>query len=99
QMVLELARHRTLDGPVPGVVHSGRELVDEQLPVHVEELDGENARVLELIEEPPDELLRRGLEPLDRTGRGSEAAAKDPAGMVVLDQGPARGRAVAAPDP
>src|SRR4249920_3568561 len=97
-MVLELARDRALDGPVTGVVHSGRELVDEQFPMNVEELDGEDTRVLELVEELPDELLRRGLEPLRHTGRGSEAVAQDPTVVVVLDQWPARGRTVAPPD-
>jgi hypothetical protein len=94
-MVLELARRRALDGPVTGVVHSGRELVDEQLAVDVEELDGEDTHVLELVEELPDEPLRRGLEPLGHTWSGSEAAAQDPAVVVVLDERPARGCGVA----
>ncbi len=99
EMVLELARDRALDGPVTGVVHAGRELVDEQLSVHVEELDGEDTHVLELVEELPDEPLRRGLEPLGHARRRSEAAAQDPAVVVVLDQRPARGCAVAAARP
>ena len=43
----ELARRRGIEGPVPAVVGPRRQLVDEQLAVGNEQLDGQNADVVE----------------------------------------------------
>src|SRR5690606_4565618 len=51
QVVLELARLRALDRPVPAVVHAGRDLVGEQIDAVVEELEREHADVVELLED------------------------------------------------
>ncbi len=61
-MVLELARLRTLDRPVPAVVHSGRDLVREQSTVEVEQLDAADADVVERVEQRHDARFRRGLQ-------------------------------------
>src|SRR5207245_7251071 len=66
------------------------------LAMNVEELDGEAARVLELVEELPGEPLGGALELLGQDGRRGVAAPEDPAGVVILDERPARSRAVAA---
>ena len=58
-MVLELARLRALDRPVPGVVHARRDLVREQLAADLEQLDREHADVVEVVEERRGD--RRGL--------------------------------------
>ena len=57
EVVLELAGDRALDGPVPGVVHTGRELVRQQRSAHVEQLDRQDADVVELGEQLRDDLL------------------------------------------
>ena len=51
QVVLELARDRALDRPVTRVVHARRHLVREQLAADLEQLDGEHADVVEVVEE------------------------------------------------
>src|SRR5690606_2830863 len=51
QVILELTRYRTLDRPVPRVVHARRHLVGEQRTAGVKELDGEHASVVEAVEQ------------------------------------------------
>src|SRR6266540_5258664 len=94
-MVLELARHGAFDGPVAGVVDTRRQLVDEELAADVEQLDGEDAGVRELVEELACDLLPGVLESCGHVGRGPEAPAEDAVGVMVLDEGPARRGAVA----
>src|ERR1700733_1197970 len=53
QVILELARDRALDGPVAGVMHPRRHLVGYQPPPPHEELDGEDAGVMEVPQHPP----------------------------------------------
>jgi hypothetical protein len=58
-MLLELGRHRAIDGPVPAVVRPHRQLVHEQLAsVGFEQLDGQHAHHTELTCYPQRELLR-----------------------------------------
>src|SRR5688572_28858842 len=82
-MVLELARVRALDRPVPGVVHAGSELVREKVAADLEELEGEDAHVAELVEQARRELLRLRLR---RVRRPSERTAQDAALVHVLDE-------------
>src|SRR6266511_2650527 len=76
-MVLELARHGAFDGPVTGVVDTRRQLVDEELAADVEQLDGEDAGVRELVEELACDLLPGVLESCGHVGRGPEAPAEE----------------------
>ena len=56
-MVLELAGDRTVDPPVPRVVRTHREFVDQHTLVGVEHLDGEHADDTELTSDPQRRLL------------------------------------------
>ena len=67
-MVLELARDGAVDRPVPGVVDARRELVREQPPVDLEQLDGQHADVAERVQKLARDLLCLRLR---RVGRGS----------------------------
>ena len=69
-MVLELARLRAVDRPVRRVVHARRELVREQPAADVEELDREDADVVELVEQ------RRADGPPPRPAARSRAGAR-----------------------
>ena len=82
-MVLELARLSAVDRPVTGVVHPRCELVREQLPADVEELDREHAHVSELVEEVPGNLLRRALR---RIGSGRTGDRENSTAMLVLGE-------------
>ncbi len=93
-MVLELARDGTLDGPVPRVVHPGRDLVGEQRALDVEELDRQHADVVEIVEQARRELLAARLERIVDGGGRRTAHPQDPVLVVVLDEGPAAHRAV-----
>src|SRR5690606_29459458 len=59
-----LARHGTLDRPMPRVVHSRGHLIREQGAVRVKELDGQHAAVLEPVEQRVEPAFGR---PLQRT--------------------------------
>ena len=96
QVVLELARHGAVDRPVPGVVHPGRELVREQPPADLEELDGEDADVVE---------RRRGAwrrspppPPAAGPGAGARDTRRMPLTMDVFAHRPEACLAVAAAD-
>ena len=82
-MVLELARRRSFDRPVAGVVHAGRELVREQLAADVEELERQHADVAERVEQARAVLL--GLR-LRRVRGGRARGAQDPVLVHVLDE-------------
>src|SRR6188508_1782845 len=86
-MVLELARLRTVDRPVPAVVHPGRELVREEVAPGLEELDGKHADVAELVEQARRYLLGLAL-PGIRRRRARHG--QDPAAMLVLVERPVR---------
>ena len=75
QMVLELRRHRALDGPVPRVVGPGGDLVDHQDPSGPEELHREHARRPRRSPPPP----ARGRGPA-RPRRGAGGPARGPRG-------------------
>ena len=80
QVILELARLGAVDRPVPGVVHARSELVRQELPAGVEELDREHADVAELVEETRRDLLRltlwRSPARARETRRGSRRGAR-----------------------
>jgi len=67
-MVLELARVRTSIDQWPECARPGASSVDDSSRVHVEELDGEDAHVLELVEQLPGEALSRAPELLRQGG-------------------------------
>ena len=92
-VILELARHRAVDRPVARVVDARRELVREQPPLDLEQLDGQHADVAERVEELRRDLL--GLT-LRRAGRGSARDRQDPASVLVLGERVEGGLAVAA---
>ena len=94
-MVLELARRRALDRPVPAVVHTRSELVREQPAADVEELEREDADVAELVEQSRRVVLGLGLR---RVGRRRARAPQDPVLVHVLDERVERGLARAAAD-
>src|SRR6187455_2425350 len=80
-MVLELARLRAVDRPVPAVVHARRELVREEVAPGLEELDGQHADVAELVEQPRRYLLGLALWGIRRR---RARHGQDPAAMLVL---------------
>src|SRR6185436_20948256 len=57
-VVFELAGFRALDGPMPRVVNARRHLVGDELAARDEELDGEDADIVEVIEQPARGALR-----------------------------------------
>ncbi len=79
QVILELAGDRALDGPVAGVMHARRHLVGDQPAALHEELDGEDAGVMEVPQHPPQVT---GGAPLpaaaDRRARASAAGRRAP---------------------
>ena len=83
QVVLELARLRALDRPVTGVVHARRDLVRQQLPADVEQLEREHADVLELVEDLRRIRLGDGLR---RVRSGCTRRPQDPVLVHVLDE-------------
>ena len=94
-MILELARDRPVDRPVARVVDARCKLVREQPAVDLEQLEGEHPDVVELLEEPADELLGLRL----RCGDGRRPrAAQDAVAVHVLGEGPEAGLAVSAAD-
>ena len=96
EMVLELARLRAFDRPVPGVVHAGRDLVREQVAADVEQLDREHPDVVELGEESGRDGRAARLQRVVEAGRRCVAHAEDAVGVLVLDERPARDGAVGA---
>ena len=98
QVVLELARLRAFDRPVPAVVHPRRDLVREQRAVDVEQLDTADADVVERVEQRADARFRLRLQRVVVPARGCPGDAQDAVAVLVLDDGPAarlaaRGRA------
>ena len=84
-MVLELARLRTVDRPVRGVVDARGVLVRKQPTGHLEQLHGEHADVAERVEKRGADLLRFALRSVrgGRTGHAQDAVEVD-----VLADGP-----------
>ena len=77
-MILELARHRAFDRPVPGVVHARRDLVGEELAADVEELDATHADVVERRRAAARmHASARRLQRVVETGRGRARQAQD----------------------
>ncbi len=72
-MVFELARHRSLDGPVAGIVDPRCEFVGQQLIAANEQLERQDAHVVEMFEETPDVVFCLGRE-CRRVDRGSRRA-------------------------
>ena len=72
-VVLELAGVGALDGPVAGVVHARRHLVGDELAALHEELDGEHADVVEVLEQLARRALRLARERGVAVGRAREA--------------------------
>ena len=87
QMVLELTGERAFDGPVAGVVDARRHFVGEQAAILFEKFDGEDADVLELVENAARGFFGGALDGGIESRRGSQGEAEDAASMVVLDQG------------
>ncbi len=85
QVVLELARRGAVDRPVPRVVDARRELVGEQPPLDLEELDGEDADVVERVEKGGADLLCFALRRIARRGARD---AQDALAVQVLADGP-----------
>ena len=83
-VVLELARNGAVDRPVTRVVDARRKLVREQLPIDLEQLDGQHTDVAELIEELRRDLLGCALQSVSRR---SARDCEDPAAVLVLGEG------------
>ena len=88
-MVLELARLRAFDRPVPAVVHPRRDLVREQRALDVEELDTTDADVVERVEQREDARFRLRLQRTVVPASGCPGDAQDAITVLVLDDGPA----------
>ncbi len=95
-MVLELARDRAFDRPMPRVVHPGCDLVGEEVAADVEQLDTAHADVVEVVEQGPDRGEGAGLKRVVEIGRGCEGQAENAVTVVILDRGPTCDLAVAA---
>ena len=93
-MVLELARLGAVDRPVGRVVDARRELVGQQAPPDVEQLDREDADVAELVEQQRADPL--GL-CLGRPGGRRPRDAQDPVAVDVLCDRPESRLAVSCP--
>ena len=65
------------------VVHARRKLVGEQLVTDLEQLDGEDPDVPEVVEEPAGDRLARGLERGGNGRGGRTRRAQDPAGAAL----------------
>src|SRR6185437_12984132 len=61
-VILELARHGALDGPVPGIVHARGHLIRDEASRTHEEFDREHAHVAEMHEHAPEMTLRETLQ-------------------------------------
>jgi len=96
QVVLELARLRALDRPVPAVVHARRHLVRDQRVADLERLERQHADVAQRLHQPRhrDRRLRfeRGVQLRGRRDGGDQDAAD----VVVLDERPAADLALGA---
>ena len=86
QMILELTGERAFDGPVTGVVDARGHFVGEQAAVLFEKFDGEDADVLEFVENAARGFFGGALDGGIESRGGSEGEAEDAAAMVVLDQ-------------
>ncbi|MND90312.1 hypothetical protein D3C80_823890 [compost metagenome] len=67
-MVLELAALGAFDGPVAGVVHARGDLVGLQAAVDFEELEGQHADIVELLEHAAGVVFGQALEQMIFTG-------------------------------
>ena len=79
QMVLELAGHATLDGPMSRVMHARRHLVRDEASLDDEELDGQHPDVLERAHDALDIGSGGALE--SRGGVRRKPVAQDAAGV------------------
>ena len=95
---LELAGLGALDRKVTGVVDARRDLVREEVAVSLEELEREDADMIELHEQRRDRIARARREPLTHVRSGRVGAEEDPAAVHVLDERVGRGGAVEADD-
>ena len=86
QMIFELAGECTFDRPVTGVVDARRHFVGEEFSILFEEFDGENADVLEFVEDGACSLLGGALDCRIEMRRGSERETKDSAAMMIFDE-------------
>ncbi|MNP05627.1 hypothetical protein D3C76_975820 [compost metagenome] len=93
QVVLELAALGAFDGPVPGVVHARGDLVGLQAAVHLEELEGQHADVVQLLQHAAGVVFRQRLQRMVRAGHGE---AQDAVHVGVVHQRVAAHLAVAA---
>ncbi len=91
QVVLELARLRAFDRPVPAVVHPRRDLVCEQRAADIEQFDTADADIFERVEQRKDARFRLCLQRAVVAARGCPGAAQDAVAVLVLDDGPAAG--------
>ncbi len=93
QVLLELARHRAVDGPVAGVVGAHRQLVDPhrggavRLP-RLEQLDGEDPRDAEPLRHRDGDAARLGVHGRVEVGRGRDDLRADAVALDGLDDGP-----------
>ena len=87
QVVLELAGLGAFDRPVARVVDARRDLVREQLAVDVEQLDGEHADVVELVEERARDARRRRLGARREPGRGRAVTRRMPSACSFSTSG------------
>jgi hypothetical protein len=81
QMVFELARDSTLDGPVAGVVHARCHLVGQQVSAQHEEFHREDADVIEMLQQATHVPLRLGLQPA--IGPRRHRMTQDPVAVCV----------------
>src|SRR5918995_5694423 len=84
QMILELAGHSTVDGPVAGVVGPHGQLIDQDPPVDgLEQLDGEDAYDVELHRDREGDALRFDGQVVGQPGRWGHDLDAD---AVTLDR-------------
>ncbi len=101
QVVLELARHRPLDRPVPRVVHPRGHLVRQQSrpramrPPEIKELNRQHTHVPKPLHDRPRVPLRQALQLRRHARRRRDRGAQNPARVMVLHQRIRSKRAVA----
>src|SRR5215217_2225265 len=85
-MILELAGTGALDREVPGVVDARSNLVREQLPVAVEQLEREHANVVQVAEQLLHVSARLALQLVRHARRRRDGLTEDASLVMVLNE-------------
>src|SRR6266404_3366081 len=86
EMIFELAGNGAFDGPVAGIVDARGHFVGEQAAIVLEELDGEDADILEGFQDLAGGVFGGTLNGRFEARSGRERKTKNAAAMVVFDE-------------